>query len=955
MTSKRSGGKMRTRNSGRSARSLRLVLEPLESRRLLAGIQVSVYVDDNGSRGFEAAGDSPAANRLVYVDLNHSHAFDSGEPVQVTGPDGIAFFENLEPGDYSIGLLTNPATQPQVEPTSVANRTTPGVEMFGEQLIFNADLSRVWGMDNAGRVRPLVSPRGELGAELDLGGPVTASLMHSSGAAWLVHEGGSGQQLSILDLNSGRSSSQPLLNLAAGEVLSGLVETSNGVVGLVTGRQATRLAQVEVGQRGAVLVQSAPIVASQIVGNPASPQVIAIGQYQSFTSLQLIEPGAESSSRQPMLLQDVVHSAAMSADGKLLLLTTDAGVKVMSLAAGNIALQAVLSEAAGPLSANSVDGRVITANIRNPHELIVWDSNSWLPIGRVQSLGSSMQQIISSQRGDSAILSTRSSLELLDLAVARLQPVSLAGGQSQASVRLGVQSLGNNTPPDVSRFQRRTLKEDSVDNLDWQAAGVADVDGDTLWVTLSTPARHGVLNIASDGTWKYTPRPDFSGSDSAVVSVHDGQTATKLQVHWNVTPVNDPPISISVETRPLAENSPPGTELGFVSIVDADRDASYRVVVSDPRMTVDRGRIFLSQGEVDFESEPTLAVQIIAIDQTDPSIRIETTARFNVLDVNEAPRAISLSSLSIPENAPGFTVGSILVEDPEGDEGFEFLVSDPRFFVDGNQIRLRDDQSLNFEQEPVVRLQVSARDTLGSFEKAADFALSVLDVDDPPTELRLSRVEVQEYTDGAAVGELLVVDEDGGAYDFSVSDSRFEVVDHTLKLRDGVQLSSDETRLVELTVVATNRSGKQLSNGFSLLVVPPRSPWQNPVNPHDVNDDGLLTPIDVLVLINMLNKDGARPLPVTGGGGGGGGEGPATRPDVNGDGMLSPVDVLILINELNRNRSGAEGEASLPPTQFSNLQGQAQPPESEFERRRRADSEIDAELEILLDQIHRQL
>ncbi len=71
------------------------------------------------------------------------------------------------------------------------------------------------------------------------------------------------------------------------------------------------------------------------------------------------------------------------------------------------------------------------------------------------------------------------------------------------------------------------------------------------------------------------------------------------------------------------------------------------------------------------------------------------------------------------------------------------------------------------------------------------------------------------------------------------------------------------------------------------------SPWQNPVNPMDVNDDGSVSPLDALIDINALNQNlfpgGILPSP-------------ATAPpyyDVNGDGLLTPLDVLIIINYLN--------------------------------------------------------
>ena len=42
--------------------------------------------------------------------------------------------------------------------------------------------------------------------------------------------------------------------------------------------------------------------------------------------------------------------------------------------------------------------------------------------------------------------------------------------------------------------------------------------------------------------------------------------------------------------------------------------------------------------------------------------------------------------------------------------------------------------------------------------------------------------------------------------------------------------------------------------------IPTAPPWRNPIDPCDVNDDGLVSPLDVLLIINELNRIGSGPL-----------------------------------------------------------------------------------------------
>ena len=86
---------------------------------------------------------------------------------------------------------------------------------------------------------------------------------------------------------------------------------------------------------------------------------------------------------------------------------------------------------------------------------------------------------------------------------------------------------------------------------------------------------------------------------------------------------------------------------------------------------------------------------------------------------------------------------------------------------------------------------------------------------------------------------------------------------------------------------------------FSLQ--PAVSPWQNQVQRQDVNNDGIVSALDVLVIINEINRNGARPLENSG----------VVSPpfyDVDGNRNVEALDVLIVINFINSTQGNGEGE-----------------------------------------------
>ena len=73
-----------------------------------------------------------------------------------------------------------------------------------------------------------------------------------------------------------------------------------------------------------------------------------------------------------------------------------------------------------------------------------------------------------------------------------------------------------------------------------------DVDSPTLNYVLGAQAMHGTVVVNPNGTYTYTPNPDFNGSDSFTFTANDGaagfDTAT---VTLTVNPVNDAPVAQS--------------------------------------------------------------------------------------------------------------------------------------------------------------------------------------------------------------------------------------------------------------------------------------------------------------------------------------------------------------------------------------------------------------------------
>ncbi len=97
-------------------------------------------------------------------------------------------------------------------------------------------------------------------------------------------------------------------------------------------------------------------------------------------------------------------------------------------------------------------------------------------------------------------------------------------------------------------------------------------------------------------------------------------------------------------------------------------------------------------------------------------------------------------------------------------------------------------------------------------------------------------------------------------------------------------------------------------------------PWQNPVEPMDVNNSGFISPLDVLIIINEINANGIGPLAPPSSS-----SPPPPFFDVNGDDALTIMDFFLIINHINARASALRSLAGPPPGEADTTMATRQP------------------------------
>ncbi len=178
-----------------------------------------------------------------------------------------------------------------------------------------------------------------------------------------------------------------------------------------------------------------------------------------------------------------------------------------------------------------------------------------------------------------------------------------SGDVSLATVSVMVTAVNDSVSGATDRY---TLDEDAVLDIG-AAAGVLandhDIDGDPLTATLVADVSHGTLTLNDDGSFRYSPAPNFNGSDGFVYRVSDGNgSSVDVQVLLEVRPVNDAPEAIDGSIA-LDEDSSRVLTVADFGFSDIDGDALRAVEIATPPAV----------GQLTLDGDPVQAGQRIEV------------------------------------------------------------------------------------------------------------------------------------------------------------------------------------------------------------------------------------------------------------------------------------------------------------------------------------------------------
>ncbi|RLS70315.1 MAG: hypothetical protein DWH99_10830 [Planctomycetota bacterium] len=373
----------------------------------------------------------------------------------------------------------------------------------------------------------------------------------------------------------------------------------------------------------------------------------------------------------------------------------------------------------------------------------------------------------------------------------------------------------------------------------------------------------------------------------------------------NVTNTNEVPTNVVLSSTSIVENAGVNGIVGSLSTADPDVGNTFTYSLEVGAGDADNsqfnisGSVLRATSNFDFETKSSYTVRIRATDQG--GLYSEASFDISVIDANDPPMATSDSFwVSQDQSEALHVLDNDLTFGNETDKRSVEVIRFPFYGIatpiDNGSIRYTPingfrgddfftyrfkDTAGQFSDEAIVSIRVNtapvAKADFFIARAGKTIAIDVLGNDiDPDGTINpemVSVVTLPSYADVVVqvTGKILFTSRTG-----FLGDTHFQYI-----------VSDNEGRYSEPTDI-------------SVIVV--LAIYQNPSNKFDVDNDGSISPLDVLLIINLLNAKGAS-ISVDGL------PGPPDYVDVNGDNHVDPLDVLETINFINSRNSGrGEGE-----------------------------------------------
>ena len=409
----------------------------------------------------------------------------------------------------------------------------------------------------------------------------------------------------------------------------------------------------------------------------------------------------------------------------------------------------------------------------------------------------------------------------------------------------------------------------------------SDDDGEVTF-SIGEGEEFGVVVDAVTGELRLGPFPnlDYEANPvvDVVVNVTDplGAVVSSL-VTIRLQDLNEAPIGQS-STIILPEGTTNGTALGRIQAEDPDifqnQSLTYEITGGTAAELVsvndENGIVrLIDEASVDFESMPTLTLDVRVTDSGSPTESITISNVIQVSDANDRP-VLFAEDFTVDENDTG-VVASVLLTDPDDGQSHTFRIEggtgQDLFDVNASgEIVVREGRTVDFEENGSYSLQIGVIDNgappLGDSQ---EITITVRDIDEPAMLISNEAFVDEAVEEGTVISTLELIDPEGleDNYDIALlnppANFSFDPESFELSVAEGAEFDFESNSIYTLVFEVVNNTGEGESDEpvqYDFLVNVTNSNDAPEVNDQQIRVSEFAEPNTLLGLLEISDPDG---------------------------------------------------------------------------------------------------
>ncbi|HEY9642830.1 MAG TPA: cadherin domain-containing protein, partial [Coleofasciculaceae cyanobacterium] len=315
-----------------------------------------------------------------------------------------------------------------------------------------------------------------------------------------------------------------------------------------------------------------------------------------------------------------------------------------------------------------------------------------------------------------------------------------------------------------------------------------------------------------------------------VRSTDQGNLSTDKILTINVTDLNEAPTDITLTPDNVNENVIAGTSVGNLQAIDEDANetATYKLVSGTG--DTDNGLFTLTPvGQLiintspDYEKKQSYSIRVETTDKGGLTFTKVVTVKVNDIFEDGTPTNLQISNSNVPENSPPNTlIGQLTTLDPDSTVFTYTLVpgfgDNAAFTLNGDQLTINN--PADFETKPAYQVKIRTTDDTGlSLEKV--LTINVTNVNEAPTDLKLSNAVLDENTPNPVVGLLTTTDPDiNDSFTYSLDaggdNTAFTIVGNELRINTPPNFEAKPSYSIRIT--ARDAGGLSITKDFPITI-----------------------------------------------------------------------------------------------------------------------------------------